>query len=149
MAIDAYAIGDTIDRQARELNTLDQSVAGLRRDLDALTERHETLDQQFTIIEMDTIEPLRRSVTDLEETAEQLGDDLTQTRVVVRHLCADAHLDDGGVVGGEDVGAGEGPAGGVPAGPWCAWWRSGGQSAVTSAAAARALDSSTMALRPA
>ena len=64
-------------------------------------------------------------------------------------VCADVQFDDGGVVDGEDVGAGKGPAGGVPAGPWCACWRSGGQSAVTSAAAARALDSSTMALRSA
>ena len=64
-------------------------------------------------------------------------------------LSADAQLDDGGVVDGEDAGAGNGPAGGFPAGPWCAWWRLGGQSAVTSAAAVRALVSSTMALRPA
>jgi hypothetical protein len=74
---------------------------------------------------------------------------LAATRSPPGRLCADADLDDGGVVGGEDVGAGKGPAGGVPAGPWCACWRSGGQSDVTSAAAARALDSSTMALRPA
>jgi hypothetical protein len=60
---------------------------------------------------------------------------------------ADAQLDDGGVVDGADAGAGKGPAGEFPAGPWCAWWRCGGQSAVTSAAAVRALDSSTMALR--
>jgi uncharacterized protein YoxC len=88
MAIDAYAIGDTIDDHAMELSALDQSVSGLRRDLDALTERHETLDQQVNIIEMDTLEPLRRSVTDLEETAEQLVDNLTQTRVAVRHLAS-------------------------------------------------------------
>jgi hypothetical protein len=62
-------------------------------------------------------------------------------------VCADAQRDDGGVIEREDVGARKGPAGGFPAGPWCAWWRLGGQSAVTSAAAARALDSSTMALR--
>ena len=62
-------------------------------------------------------------------------------------VCADIQRDDGGVIGGEDVGAEKGPAGWVPAGPWCSWWRLGGQSDVTSAAAARALDSSTMALR--
>jgi hypothetical protein len=62
-------------------------------------------------------------------------------------LSADTQFDDGGVVDVEDVGAGKSPAGGVPAGLWCAWWRLGGQSAVTSAAAARAADSSTMALR--
>ena len=62
-------------------------------------------------------------------------------------VCADIQRDDGGVIGGEDVGAGKGPAGWVPAGPWCSWWRLGGQSDVTSVAAVRALDSSTMALR--
>ncbi len=62
-------------------------------------------------------------------------------------LCADVQRDDCGVADGEDVGIGKGPAGGVLAGPWCAWWRRGGQSAVTSAAAVRALVSSTMALR--
>src|ERR1017187_7500043 len=66
----------------------------------------------------------------------------------LRHsLSADVQRDDGGVVGGEDAGVGKGPAGCVPAGPWCAWCRPGGQSDVTSVAAVRALDSSTMALR--
>jgi hypothetical protein len=67
--------------------------------------------------------------------------------VPVTTVCADIQRDDGGVIGGEDVGAGKGPAGWVPAGPWCSWWRLGGQSDVTSVAAVRALDSSTMALR--
>jgi hypothetical protein len=62
-------------------------------------------------------------------------------------VCAAIQRDDGGVAGGEDAGACEGPARGVLAGPWCAWWRLGGQSAVTSLAAVRAADSSTMALR--
>jgi hypothetical protein len=62
-------------------------------------------------------------------------------------LSTDAQVDDGDVIDGEDAGAGKSPAGGVPAGLWCAWWRFGGQSAVTSAAAVRAADSSTMALR--
>jgi hypothetical protein len=62
-------------------------------------------------------------------------------------LCTDVQRDDGGVVGSDDVGVWKGPAGCVPAGPWCSWWRLGGQSAVTSVAAARALVSSTMALR--
>jgi hypothetical protein len=65
----------------------------------------------------------------------------------VRLVSTDAQGDDVGDVDGEDAGAGKGPAGGFPAGPWCAWWRLGGQSAVTSAAAVRAADSSTMALR--
>src|SRR5260370_21855783 len=34
----------------------------------------------------------------------------------------------------------------VLAGPWCAWWRGGGQSVVISVMAARALGSSTMDL---
>src|SRR5579872_5210949 len=62
-------------------------------------------------------------------------------------VCTDVQCDDGGVVGGDDVGIWKGPAGCVPAGPWCSCWRVGGQSAVTSAAAALALVSSTMALR--
>ena len=49
----------------------------------------------------------------------------------------------------EDVRAWCGPAGWVLAGPWCAWWRGGGQSVVISVMAARALVSSTMDLRPA
>ena len=64
-------------------------------------------------------------------------------------VSADAQVDDGGVIGGEDIGAGKSPAGRVPAGLWCSGWRPGGQSAVTSAAAVRAADSLTMALRPA
>jgi multicopper oxidase len=64
-------------------------------------------------------------------------------------LFADVQFDDGGVIGGEDGEAWNGPAGGVPAGPWCAWWRFGGQSDVTSLTAMRALAWSTMALRPA
>ncbi len=69
--------------------------------------------------------------------------------ILDRHfmLCADIQRDDGGVVGREDVGGRERPRRGVPAGPWCSCWRCGGQSDVTSVAAARALDSSTMALR--
>ena len=67
--------------------------------------------------------------------------------VASAQVSTDAQVDDGGVIDGEDAGAGKGPAGGVPAGLWCSWWRPGGQSAVTSAAAVRALDSSTMALR--
>ena len=57
--------------------------------------------------------------------------------------------EDVGVIDDEDVWAKNGPAGWVLAGPWCAWWRGGGQSVVTSVTAARALCSSTMDLRPA
>src|SRR5258708_4898437 len=60
-----------------------------------------------------------------------------------------AQDDDVAVIGVEDVGAAEGPVGWVLAGPWCAGWRGGGQSVVTSVTAARALCSSTMDLRPA
>jgi hypothetical protein len=38
------------------------------------------------------------------------------TEVTGAVLSAAAQFDDGGSVGGEDVGAGKGPAGGVPAG---------------------------------
>ena len=61
----------------------------------------------------------------------------------------DAQFEDEGAVGGEDVGALKGPAGWVSAGPWCAWWRRGGQSDVTSVTAMRALAWSAMALRAA
>jgi hypothetical protein len=71
----------------------------------------------------------------------------TPLRGLLPLLCADAQFEDDGVVGSEDVCAVKSPAGGVPAGLWCAWWRCGGQSDVTSVAAVRALDSSTMALR--
>ena len=57
--------------------------------------------------------------------------------------------EDVAVIEGEDVGQGDGPAGWVLAGPWCAWWRGGGQSVVSSVTAARALCSSTMDLRAA
>lgn len=57
--------------------------------------------------------------------------------------------EDVGVIGGEGVAAGEGPAGGCRAGPWCAWWRGGGQSDVTSVTAILALAWSTIALRSA
>ena len=60
-----------------------------------------------------------------------------------------AQDDDVAVIGDEDVGAVDGPAGWVLAGPWCACWRRGGQSVVTSVTAARALCSSTRFLRPA
>ena len=57
--------------------------------------------------------------------------------------------DDVGVVAGDDVADAGRPRRGRPAGPWCACWRRGGQSDVTSATAAWALSWSTMALRPA
>jgi len=56
----------------------------------------------------------------------------------MRGLRTDVQRDDVGVIDGEDAGVGKGPAGRIPVGPWCAWWRLGGQSAVTSAAAMRA-----------
>src|SRR5215831_13109235 len=49
-----------------------------------------------------------------------------------------AQDDDVAVIGDEDVGEVSGPAGWVLAGPWCACWRGGGQSVVTSVTAARA-----------
>jgi hypothetical protein len=64
-------------------------------------------------------------------------------------LCPVALDEDVGVIDGEDVTAGEGPAGGCRAGPWCACWRGGGQSDVISVTAILALASSTIALRSA
>jgi len=66
-----------------------------------------------------------------------------------RHLFPVTQDEDVAVVAGEDLRADGGPAGWVLAGPWCACWRGGGQSVVTSVTAARALCSSTMDLRPA
>ena len=57
--------------------------------------------------------------------------------------------EDVAVIDGEDGRAQFGPASWVLAGPWCAWWRGGGQSVVISVMAARALCSSTMFLRAA
>ncbi len=81
-----------------------------------------------------------------------LGDILTSApaRLIEQLWCSPvAQDDDVAVIGDEDVGAVDGPAGWVLAGPWCACWRGGGQSVVTSVTAARALCSSTMFLRPA
>ena len=82
-----------------------------------------------------------------DQAIELIHQHVVSLKAACDQMCADAQFDDDGVVDGEDVGVRKGPAGGVPAGLWCAWWRLGGQSAVTSAAAVRALDSSTMALR--
>ena len=67
--------------------------------------------------------------------------------VVANGVSPVIRVEDVGVIAGEDALTLEGPAGWVPAGPWCACWRRGGQSDVTSATAARALASSTIALR--
>src|SRR5947208_16123671 len=67
----------------------------------------------------------------------------------VSQLFPVAQDDDVGVVAGDDVADAGRPRRGRPAGPWCACWRRGGQSDVTSATAAWALSGSTMALRPA
>jgi integrase/recombinase XerD len=64
-------------------------------------------------------------------------------------VCPVTQDEDVAVADGEDVRACFGPAGWVLAGPWCACWRGGGQSAVISVTAARALCSSAMDLRPA
>ena len=57
-----------------------------------------------------------------------------------------AQDDDVAVIAGDDVGGSRRPRRLVLAGPWCAWWRGGGQSVVISVTAARALCSSTMFL---
>jgi hypothetical protein len=65
---------------------------------------------------------------------------------LVSRVTEDVHE---GVVAGDDVVDSGRPRRCVLAGPWCVCWRRGGQSDVTSATAARALSSPTMALRPA
>ena len=66
-----------------------------------------------------------------------------------QHLFPVTEDEDVAVIDGEDGRAQFGPASWVLAGPWCAWWRGGGQSVVISVMAARALCSSTMFLRAA
>lgn len=86
MTIDAYEIDRTLTSQARELDTLDRTVSELRYNLDELSEDRDTLKHRVSMLETDGIEPLRSSVNDLEESTEELQDELAQTRTVVHHL---------------------------------------------------------------
>jgi hypothetical protein len=72
-----------------------------------------------------------------------------EAHLVVAEVLPVTQDDDVAVIGDGDARAEDGPAGRVLAGPWCAWWRGGGQSVVTSVMAARALCSSTIGLRSA
>jgi hypothetical protein len=87
------------------------------------------------------------------QKAWRLAPNLAPTAVVspanVRHLSRVTEGVHEGVVAGGDVVDSGRPRRCVLAGPWCVCWRRGGQSDVTSATAARALSSPTMALRPA
>jgi prophage DNA circulation protein len=84
--ISTYDIGRTFTDQARELDAIDRTVSELRYNLDELSEDQNTLKQRVSMLETDGIEPLRSSITDLEETTEEMQGELAQTRTVVRHL---------------------------------------------------------------
>jgi prophage DNA circulation protein len=86
MTISTYDIGRTFTDQARELDALDRSVSELRYNLDELSEDQDTLKQRVSMLETDGIEPLRSSITDLEEATEEVQGELAQTRTVVHHL---------------------------------------------------------------
>jgi prophage DNA circulation protein len=86
MTISTYDIGRTFTDQARELDALDRSVSELRYNLNELSEDQDTLNQRVSMLEIDGIEPLRSSITDLEEATEEIQVELAQTRTVVHHL---------------------------------------------------------------
>ncbi len=86
MTIGTYDIDRAFTTHARELDALDRTVSKLRYSLDELSEDQDTLKQRVSMLETDSIEPLRFSITDLEEAAEELQGELAQTRTVVHHL---------------------------------------------------------------
>jgi len=86
MTISSYDIGRTFTDQARELDALDRTVSELRDDLDELSEHQDTLRQRVCMLEADEIEPLRCSITDLEEATGEMHRELAQTRTAVQHL---------------------------------------------------------------
>jgi hypothetical protein len=86
MTIGTYDIDRAFTTHARELDALDRMVSELRYNLDELSEDQDTLKQRVSMLETDSIEPLRSSITDLEEAAEEVQGELAQTSTVVRHL---------------------------------------------------------------
>lgn len=86
MTISIYDIGRTFTDQARELDALDRTVSELRYNLDELSEDQDTLKQRVSMLETDGIEPMRSSITDLEEATEEIRGELAQTRTVVHQL---------------------------------------------------------------
>lgn len=86
MTISTYDIDRTFTDQARELDALDRTVSELRYNLDELSEDQDTLKHRVSMLETDGIEPLRSSITDLEDATEELQGELAQTRTVVHHL---------------------------------------------------------------
>lgn len=86
MTIGTYDIDRTFNNHARELDALDRTVSELRYNLDELSENQGTLKQRVSMLETEGIEPLRSSITDLEEATAELQGELAQTRTVVHHL---------------------------------------------------------------
>lgn len=86
MTIGTYDLDRAFTNQARALDALDHTVSDLRYNLDELSEDQDTLKRRVSMLEIDGIEPLRSTITDLEEATEELQGELAQTRTVVRHL---------------------------------------------------------------
>lgn len=86
MTTGTYDIGRTFSDQAREIDALDRTVSELRYNLDELSEDQDTLKQRVSMLETDGIEPMRSSITDLEDATEEIHGELAQTRTVVLHL---------------------------------------------------------------
>ncbi len=86
MTIGTYDIDRTFTNHARELDALDRTASELRYNLDELSEDQDTLKQRVSMLETDGIEPLRSSITDVEDATEELQGELAQTRTVVHHL---------------------------------------------------------------
>jgi chromosome segregation ATPase len=86
MTIGTYDIDRAFTSHARQLDALDGTVSELSYNVDQLSEDQDTLKQQVSMLETDSIEPLRISIAELEEVAEELQGELVQTRTVVGHL---------------------------------------------------------------
>ncbi len=86
MTVGTYDIDRTFTHHARELDAMDRTVSELRYNLDELSEDQDTLKQRVSMLETNEIEPLRFSITDLEEATEELRGELAHTRAVVHHL---------------------------------------------------------------
>jgi chromosome segregation ATPase len=86
VTIGAYDIDRTFTNHARELDALDRSVSELCYNLDELSQDQDTLKQRVSVVETDGIEPLRSSITDLDDATQELRGELAQTRTVVHYL---------------------------------------------------------------
>jgi hypothetical protein len=72
MTIGTYDLDRAFTNQARALDALDHTVSELRYNLDELSEDQDTLKRRVSMLETDGIEPMRSTITDLEEATEEL-----------------------------------------------------------------------------